>query len=55
MDNLSSEQFLTLVKNIVEKHGCKIVDFDLQKRILNIEGPEEAQEKCATALSEIFD
>jgi hypothetical protein len=45
---------LDIVIRIIEQHGCKLVDVDLDKRILNIEGPEAAQVECALALDKLL-
>jgi hypothetical protein len=54
MSELNDAQLLTVVQNVVEKHGCKIVDFDVDKKIINLEGPEGAKTDCARALVEIL-
>ena len=51
---LKDEQLLTIVKNLVEQNGCRLVDIDFDNHILNIEGPDEAQAKCALALEEVL-
>ena len=53
--NQEDATMLTLITNIVEKHGCKLVDFNLENKIINIEGPEEAQVACALALQDLLD
>lgn len=45
---------LDLIVKTIEHHGCKLVDIDLDKHILNIEGPEEAQTACAQALEKLL-
>jgi len=54
MANLKGEQLLTIVTQIVEQHGCRIVEIDMERHILNIEGPEENQLNCAQALEEVL-
>lgn len=51
---LSDAQLLTIVKNVVEEHGCKLVDVDFENQVINLEGPEDAKERCAVALAEIL-
>lgn len=51
---MDDAQLLTIVKNVVEQHGCKLVDVDLENFIINIEGPEEAKAECAIALGKIL-
>jgi hypothetical protein len=54
MTELNEAQLLTVVKNVVEKFGCKITNFDFDKKIINIEGPEEAKADCARAIVDIL-
>ena len=54
MTNLEDSQLLTVVTNIVEQHGCRIVEIDLENYVLNIDGPEDAQLKCALALEDVL-
>lgn len=51
---LKDEQLLTIVKNVVEQNGCRLVDIDFDNHILNIEGSEEAQARCAVALEDVL-
>jgi hypothetical protein len=51
---LKDEQLLTIVKNVVEQNGCRLIDIDFDNHILNIEGSEEAQARCALALEEVL-
>jgi hypothetical protein len=55
MTNSESSSILTIIANIVDKHGCKLADVDLENHIINIEGPEKNQEACAKALAEILE
>jgi len=54
MNELRDDQLLTIVKNIVEQHGCRLVDIDFETHRLNIEGPEDAQAECALALEKVL-
>ncbi|MGD9096922.1 MAG: hypothetical protein PVF97_02480 [Desulfobacterales bacterium] len=47
--------FLNMVKTTVEKHGCTIVDVDLEKHVLNLDGPDESVEACALAIANLVD
>jgi len=55
MKEMKPEQLLTLIANAVSQHGCRIVDIDLEQRIINIDGPDAARSNCARALAEILD
>jgi hypothetical protein len=54
MKELREDQLLTIVKNVVEQNGCTLVEIDFEKHILNIDGPEEAQARCAIALQDVL-
>lgn len=54
MAELTDAQLLTIVKNIVDQHGCQLVDIDLENHILNIDGPPEARAECALALQDVL-
>ena len=54
MNELRDDQLLTIVKNVVEQHGCKLVDIDFETHSLHIEGPEDAQDECAIALEKVL-
>ena len=54
MTELTDAQLLTIVKNIVDQHGCRIIEIDLENHILNIDGPEHARAECALALQEVL-
>ncbi len=47
--------FLNLVKNTVERHGCRLVDVDFDQHVVNLDGPDDAMETCAIALAEIME
>ena len=52
---LNDAHLLTIVKNTVERHGCKLVEIDLENRILHLEGSETAKIRCAQALAKVLD
>jgi hypothetical protein len=47
--------FLNLLKMTVESHGCNIIDLDLEKHIINLDGPDESVNACARAIAELVD
>ena len=53
MRQLSKSQALQIIANVCQRHGCEIRKVDLDKRLLDIQGPDDAQEKCKKEL-EIF-
>jgi hypothetical protein len=54
MTELSDAQVLTIVKNVVDKYGCRIVDVDLDQKTINLEGPEDAKADCARAILDVL-
>jgi ribosome maturation factor RimP len=54
MDELKDEHLLTIVKNVVEQHGCRLVDIDFETHRIDIEGSEDAKAQCARALQDIL-
>lgn len=54
MSQLTDDQVITIVKNVVEQHGCMLVEIDIENHVLNIEGPDDAQARCAIALQDVL-
>ena len=52
---MDESQVLTLIKDIVANHGCRIVDIDLENQVINIEGPEDAKMQCAVDIDRIME
>ena len=52
-DTMDETAFLNLLKMTVENHGCSIVDLDIDRRIINLDGPDEAVGACARAIAEL--
>ncbi|AOY59940.1 hypothetical protein B2D07_15860 [Desulfococcus multivorans] len=55
MTELSREQTIQLISTIVAKHGCEILEMDVDNHILDIDGPAEARENCARELELFLD
>jgi hypothetical protein len=55
MGKLSKLQTLQLIANVCQRYGCEIRKVDLDKRILDIQGPADAQEKCRQELEVYLD
>ena len=51
---LTEKDLITTISLIASKHGCRIVDIDLAKRIINFEGPPEAEIACILELEEVL-
>jgi len=54
MSELREDQLLTIVKNVVDQNGCRLVEIDFENHILNIDGAEESQTRCALALQDVL-
>ena len=52
MDKLQAFQ---IIANVCQKYGCEIRKVDLDRHILDIDGPAEAQEKCKRELEVFLD
>jgi len=46
--------FLNVLMATVEKHGCRIVDLDIDYHIINLDGPDDKVSDCAQAIAELF-
>ena len=53
-NTLTETQFFSLVSTITSQHGCRLVDIDIDKRIIKIVGPSESEYACAVELEEIL-
>ena len=53
-NTLTETQFFSLVSTITSQHGCRLVDIDVDKHIINIVGPPESEYACAAELEEIL-
>ena len=54
MENSIDSPFFTMLKETVEKHGCKIVDIDFENHNINLDGPDEAVEACSMAIANML-
>lgn len=47
---------MNLIRHTIEKHGCYIVDVDLDTQRVDIDGPsDEVIAECAGALADLLD
>ena len=51
---LTEEMFINAVSIIASNYGCRIVDIDLSKRIINLEGPVESEISCAIEIEKVL-
>jgi hypothetical protein len=54
MAELTNSQFLTFVLEVLEQNGCHLADIDFDKKVIHIEGSDEAKIECATALLDLI-
>ncbi len=54
MSELREDQLLTIVQNVVEQHGCRLMEIDFENQRVDIEGPEDAKARCAIALQDVL-
>ena len=55
MYKLNKHQALQVIANVCQKYGCEILRVDLDRHILDIQGPDDAQEKCRQELEILLD
>lgn len=55
MRKLNKLQTLQIIATVCQRNGCEIRKVDLAKHILDIQGPEDAQEKCRQELEVFLD
>ena len=48
-------QFLTAVRLITDQFGCKIIEIDFNKHVIDIDCPDDVETDCAMKLAEVFD
>jgi hypothetical protein len=51
---LTEKDFINIISLIASRHGCRIVDIDLAKRIINLDGPPESEMACFLEIEEIL-
>jgi hypothetical protein len=55
MGSLNRLQTLQIIASVCQRYGCEIRRVDLDRHILDIQGPDDAQEKCKQALEVFLD
>ena len=51
---MTESEFVTRINLIAESHNCRTVLIDPEKRLINLEGPVDAQVACAIEISEVM-
>ena len=46
---------INLIREAVEREGCKLSDVDIKKLTVKVDGPDDAVSDCARAVAEILD
>jgi len=54
MNELTNTQFLTFILEVLEWNDCTLADIDFDKKVIHLEGTEEAKVRCALALQDIL-
>ncbi len=54
MAELTNNQFLTLLLEILENNGCTLADIDFNEKVIHLEGSEAAKARCSLALQDIL-
>ena len=49
---ISDEVWLNLIKMIAEKHGCKFMGADFERRIIDLDCPAGNNAECALAIAD---
>ena len=52
MDLTETAATLTLIATIAKEHGCRLIDVDLEKNVIDLEGSDDDKFACALALEE---
>jgi hypothetical protein len=50
MHKLNKSQALQIIASVCQKHGCEIRRLDLERNVLDLQGTDDAQEKCRQEL-----
>lgn len=45
--------FLNILMATVEKHGCRIVELDIENHVINLDGPDDKVNACAQAIAKL--
>ncbi len=51
---MTESEFMTKINLIAESHNCRTVLIDPENRLINLEGPDAAQDACAIEISELM-
>ena len=51
---LTEKDFINTISLIASRHGCRIVDIDLAKRIINLDGPPESEMACILEIEKVL-
>ena len=51
---LTEKDFINTISLIASRHGCRILDIDLVKRILDLDGPPESEMACILEIEKVL-
>jgi len=51
---LAEKDFINTISLIASRHGCRIVDIDLVKRIIDLDGPPESEMACILEIEKVL-
>ena len=54
MNDTETAFLMTTITQTIEKHGCHLVNIDIENQIIELEGPEENKTACALAIAELL-
>ncbi len=46
--------FLNMLALVTHRHGCKLVEVDLDKQVIKFEGPDDKKVECALAIQTLL-
>lgn len=54
MTDYNDTVFLNMLALVVDKHGCRLVEVDLDNQVIKFEGPEDKKVGCALAIQTLL-
>ena len=54
MTDYDDTVFLNMLALVTERHGCRLVEVDLEKQVIKFDGPEEKKVQCALAIQALL-
>ncbi len=54
MTDYNDTVFLNMLALVVDKHGCRLVEVDLDNQMIKFDGPEDKKVECALAIQTLL-